>query len=413
MTPSGNNDMPITMAELPDLMGLNYVIVGDGEYVKRLVQYLSQNTVTEPSSILVQHKRDYLSSYNQCVDDGSAVIDAEYIVLGTGTFKAEMMARIAPRCSNLKAFLDVNIYPSEYCQSVPDKPLDHPYALFIDTHPQKVIAEYLVSFFRQLEALGIQVRAHNPLSQCPNWYLTNAKAVMVWNGSRPTFNDVVQQANNLGVDITYAECGFFPQHEYFYLDKCGVNAHSQLYSDDLSWVDESALAALREKRLSFKARLPEQKQGDYVFVPLQVPDDSNVLNHSTFTTGMQAFIDYILQRYPSENLIFKVHPKDHTETPYDFGHGRCSNEDTLELSHNAKLVHGINSSVLYEAALLGVTVIAEGDCLLKQHSSNVDTLLAAMIYRQFDVKSGKINSNKLSQFSHIHISECEDPKADR
>ena len=74
MTPSGNNDMPITMAELPDLMGLNYVIVGDGEYVKRLVQYLSQNTVTEPSSILVQHKRDYLSSSTQCVYSGSPLL---------------------------------------------------------------------------------------------------------------------------------------------------------------------------------------------------------------------------------------------------------------------------------------------------------------------------------------------------
>ena len=403
MTHVDKSDLPIKLLTLSELNGLDYVIVGDGEYVNKLVKSLSEMGVTKPSSILVTSKRDYLTSCYQMIDDNDSVIEAEYVVLGTGTFKAEMVSRLAPRCKNVEAFLDVNLYNSAYCQPIPSTPLNESYVLFVDTHPQKVISEYLETFFEQLEARGIRVIAHNPLTEFPNWYLTDAKALLVWNGSRPTFSRFVHQTKQLGLDITYAECGFFPQKEYFYLDKCGVNARSQLYDDDLSWVGAKELDALFRKRQLLKNKLPKPEPGNYILAPLQVPDDSNILIHSSFTNGMQEFIDYILQRYPGEKVVFKVHPKDHTQTGYNFGGGSCSNKDTLSLSLNAKLVHGINSSVLYEAALLGVRVIAEGDCLLKQHAKRVDTLLAAMIYRQFDVQNCTLSSDKLSRFSHIKI----------
>ena len=139
----------------------------------------------------------------------------------------------------------------------------------------------------------------------------------------------------------------------------------------------------------------------YIFIPLQVPSDSNVLNHSQFTQGMQPFIDFIEAQYSKQNLVFKPHPKDRLSHTYRYSHGKVSSEDTMQLCAHADIVHGINSSVLYEAALLGKKVIVEGDCLLKKHISQVDRLLAAMCYRQFTVTDTYFDLGKLQAFSFI------------
>jgi hypothetical protein len=68
---------------------------------------------------------------------------------------------------------------------------------------------------------------------------------------------------------------------------------------------------------------------------------------------------------------------------------------------SSKIVHGINSSVLYEAALLGKPVCIEGDCLLKRHIKQIDKLLAAMYYRQFNVLDRCFDAAKLKQFSFV------------
>ena len=74
---------------------------------------------------------------------------------------------------------------------------------------------------------------------------------------------------------------------------------------------------------------------------------------------------------------------------------------TKSLIAEAKLVHGINSSVLYEAALIGKDIKVEGNCLLKTHQHQNDKLLAAMVARQFAVSDELFDSNKLRRFSHI------------
>jgi hypothetical protein len=116
---------------------------------------------------------------------------------------------------------------------------------------------------------------------------------------------------------------------------------------------------------------------------------------------MQEFIDYIEEIYPQEIIYFKPHPKDRLKSSYKFKRGLVVEGDLIKLIAEAKLVHGINSSVLYEAALIGKDIKVEGNCLLKTHQHQNDKLLAAMVARQFAVSDELFDSNKLRRFSHI------------
>jgi hypothetical protein len=52
----------------------------------------------------------------------------------------------------------------------------------------------------------------------------------------------------------------------------------------------------------------------------------------------------------------------------------------------SKLVHWINSTVLFEAALIGKPVIAEGECLLNHPYQDMDTVTAAIVASQYPVR---------------------------
>jgi hypothetical protein len=94
---------------------------------------------------------------------------------------------------------------------------------------------------------------------------------------------------------------------------------------------------------------------------------------------------------------------------YRLKYGKFSEEDSRSLIMSSKLVHGINSSVLYEAVLAGVPVVVEGECLLKHHAAKADKLLAAMVFRQFDIEHSEFDVDKIEQFSHLNYKDtnCE------
>ena len=116
---------------------------------------------------------------------------------------------------------------------------------------------------------------------------------------------------------------------------------------------------------------------------------------------MQAFIDFIEKKYSSEKIIFKAHPKDRMKSTYSLKHGTFSEDNSRSLILSAKLVHGINSSVLYEAALAKKAVIAEGNCLLTSVTAPIESILAAMVARQHHIDQTFFDEQKLHRFSHF------------
>lgn len=202
--------------------------------------------------------------------------------------------------------------------------------------------------------------------------------VFIWNGDRE-FDGVARAlCEKHRIPHTFMESGFFPQRGYYTLDRKGVNANSELMTDDLSWVGEAQFAKLQALRERYLGSLHYEGGGGYVLAPLQIERDTSIVLHSPYKT-MQSFIDHVQEQFPQRRIIFKTHPLD-TNEHYKI---KASNElvrkgSFMDLAVRADLIYGINSTTLLESALLGAPVTAIGNGVLKQHAHQVEKLLAGL-----------------------------------
>lgn len=382
----------------------DYAIVGDGQYVVDLLAYIKASGFKEPSSIYVQKHNESLPKNLQKQEADLASACHDFIIPGTNGFQAPMLERIRPLLNSQTRICDVLLqkdhgnHPHYFFQPAPDKP----FLLLITIHAVEILSHYLKAFCETLAADDIGLVVRHPMQTLDDTLITQAKSILVWNGSTELFAPVLAQCRALGRNITFAECGFFPQKGYFYFDKVGVNLKSQLNDDDLSWLTEADYAHLQATKDSFFEGIDAYSPGyDYIFVPLQVPNDSNVLNHSSFQQGMQAFIDTVITDFPNHNILFKAHPKDRLATEYDYRSGESIDLDSRSLILGAKEVVGINSSVLLEAALAYKPVFTYGETLLKDDPTQHQKVLCAMLARQYDVARPEFSPHTLDRFSYL------------
>ncbi len=387
----------IDLCQLKELEGKDFCIVGSGGFVRKLLRrypvgnapqvcYLNDN----PPSGIPSKPLTVQSSY-------------QHYVLGSDVYQIEIAEKITAIVGRDVSMWDVSAsMASMALYREPVTSAQHWLLFSVDAH----LHSTWLSHFRQLlRDFGIQLLFRHPLQQLSDEEISAAQNILFWNGSTRCFAPLKQQLRRLKRLFTYVECGFFPQSEFFYLDKLGINAQSQLRSDDLDWLPSNYRDFLHDFSRQYFADVVAYPGNDFVFVPLQLESDSNVQNNSRFNRGMQGFIDYICQQYQDENLVFKAHPKDPKKHQYHLPSGKWANEtSSLALIKSAKKVHGINSTVLFEAALLGVPTIAEGQCLLNYHCDNTDKLLAAMLLRQHPVAMTGLDLDVLSQFSHLDLS---------
>lgn len=381
-----------------------YSIVGDGGYVVSLLALIQRTHGNMPKRIYVNQLNQDLPAELQAFEDTLASEKEETLVLGTSLFQLEMLTRITKIVCGNPRFVDVlaakgNEETLDYYQK--QVPNNRPYLIFIAVNPHDNISNFLAKFFSRLDEYKIDIVIRHPLQNISDQALLSASGVLIWNGSMSIHQPILRKIKSLNVDVTFVECGFFPQSEYFYFDKVGVNDQSQLKLDNLHWVDDKHKNALEIVRRAFYLDASPYPESDYIFVPLQVPNDSNILQNSRFTSGMQEFIDFIEDQYAGEKIIFKAHPKDRMKSEYRLKHGAFSDADSRSLIMSAKLVHGINSSVLYEAALAQKIVIAEGNCSLNSFSDATELMLAAMVARQYSVRSLCFDEQTIQRFSHF------------
>jgi len=213
--------------------------------------------------------------------------------------------------------------------------------------------------------------------------VNDADLVILWNGEEGCYKEAKRICEEKGIPYYIAEVGYFPQRHFFTLDPKGINASSSLMEDDLSWISEAHMKKLRQTRLEYMGDR-KRVEGDYVFVPLQVPGDTNIKLHSQFK-DMQSFINHVEEKFANEHVIFKMHPRDNHKYKSKF---EIVNEgSSLDYVLGAKSVYGINSTVLLESALFGVPVEAVGEGFLKHHKGNHDKLMAALVDRQIPYNS--------------------------
>ena len=168
----------------------------------------------------------------------------------------------------------------------------------------------------------------------------------------------------------------------------------------MSWLTAQDIDVAQHYREQLFLERQSQDKG-YVFVPLQIASDSNIQNHSRFVDGMQQYINFVLSKHDAKKVIFKVHPKDQYADSYQFYGAGLSSADTLDLIADATLIRGINSSVLFEAALFGKQVKADGDCLLNNNSADALKVVQAMIARQYRTTEFEPEQAKLARFSNL------------
>lgn len=214
-------------------------------------------------------------------------------------------------------------------------------------------------------------------------------AVMCWNGQQAIHEPIKYTCKKYDVPFWYVECAFFPQSKYYYLDKKGINASMSLMDDDLSWVTQEHIHQFNIFREKYLAGRKYNGRGEYILAPLQIESDTNIIKHSQFKT-MQAFIDYVENKYPNDKVLFKTHPVQHMLS-YRTKYPLIRNGQFLSLAQNAKLVVGINSTCLLESLMLGAPTIALGEGLVKKHSNNIEKLLAALVDIQIPINETNLD----------------------
>lgn len=201
--------------------------------------------------------------------------------------------------------------------------------------------------------------------------------VVVWNGRKLPNITIVMAAKTLGIKLFYFENGLLPKTVS--LDPKGVNFASSLSSDPNFYLsfDPENDCVFSAPEIVPRSNVPQRQNFDrivlperFVFVPFQVPHDTQIVCYSSWIDSMERFYEEAIRAVktlndPSLKVVFKEHPswRKHYTSLYDkddialFANGNA----TTELIEKAEVVLTINSTVGMESLLLNKQVITLGD----------------------------------------------------
>lgn len=206
------------------------------------------------------------------------------------------------------------------------------------------------------------------------------ETVVIWNGMKQPNRTPYVVAKMVGKKTVLFENGLLPNTTV--LDNKGVNAVNSLPRDPnfyLNWqgkvedADKTLVAreAHKNRKVSkAEITLPEL----YIFVPFQVPNDTQIVCHSPWVPDMESFyqsiesaLTFLQQQTDWKPVKFVI--KEHPSWPRSFIdlHNKNSNiifaneNNTQALIENALAVITINSTVGIESLLLKKNVITLGN----------------------------------------------------
>jgi len=142
--------------------------------------------------------------------------------------------------------------------------------------------------------------------------LPETDLVFMWNGGLGKEIEIAEQCRKQGTPIYFMELGWLPQTNTFYFDTKGVNYAGTLSDWEYSEISDDEKHYTRTRLAYYHnniAKFTGIKEDDFVFVPFQVESDSQLIKYSPRIKKMQQLIDYVTE-YVSDNIIFKMHPKD-------------------------------------------------------------------------------------------------------
>jgi len=205
--------------------------------------------------------------------------------------------------------------------------------------------------------------------------------VILWNGMKQPNKTPYEVAKACGIKTQLFENGLLPNTTV--LDPQGVNAKNSLPRDPdfyLNWkytgdLDQELSNELVAREPHKNRKVHEQEitlPKRYIFVPFQVPNDTQIICHSPWIKSMEALYAELEALLPSMDESIKFVIKEHPSWPrtYTKLHDKnpkivfANNNVTKELISNAEAVITINSTVGIEALLLNKKVLTLGDTFL-------------------------------------------------
>lgn len=233
----------------------------------------------------------------------------------------------------------------------------------------------------------------------------SALFVGVWNGKKFRQAIFVEAAYHFGRQPVFFETG--PMPGYSCIDFAGVNAHSSiprvpdfyknyLEISDVSLDKNTCLESFRTVNM-----LPKQ----YVFVPFQVVEDSNIYLHSPWVHTMRQLFEmferaseYLSSKGIERYFIFKPHPacdEDYSDLKVRQNQFLkiVDDLDTSQLVACAEAIVTINSTVGIEGLKSGKKVLVLGEALF-----NIPELV-------FPIKSEKSLFDHLETLDSLNVDE--------
>lgn len=246
----------------------------------------------------------------------------------------------------------------------------------------------------------------------------DCETVILWNGMKQPNRTPYVVAKASGKKTQLFENGLLPNTTV--LDPKGVNAYNsmprtaQFY---LNWRgNNEQMDTQLVVRNPHKNRKTEAEQTTipdrYIFVPFQVPNDTQVVCHSPWIKDMDTLyqaLDSALEflSLQPEGQSYKFVVKEHPSWPRSFQHLHngnpniifANNNNTQELIENAIAVCTINSTVGIESLLLNKRVITLGNAFY-----NIEGIVhhcheqLAFNNTLLTIEQQKVNSQLISQF---------------
>ncbi|NND64589.1 MAG: capsular biosynthesis protein [Gammaproteobacteria bacterium] len=226
----------------------------------------------------------------------------------------------------------------------------------------------------------------------------DTKAIGIWNGQKQPYLTIAEAARAAGKRVLYFENGVMPNTTT--IDYQGVNAANSLprdakfYQNWQSPINQNLPNQLvpyqKHKRRTdsgMNVELPKY----YVFVPFQIPSDSQIVSQSTWITSMERLFSVLIEvncyltnaGNKPYSFVFKEHPA----WPRHFKHLYqkdknmvfANETNTQTLIEKSIAVLTINSTVGSESLLFNKRVITVGDAYyniegLVKHADNQQQL---------------------------------------